>query len=142
MRLTNRSLIASQHKHKNCSPCNTFKCSLYYQNVGFDDSQYIFSLFLEKPDCACTVSGDPHYRTFDGQMIHLMGICKYTLAKSTEDAPHFFTVEVKNEHRGNKRVSYTRMVDVKVSNVIIRLLPGHKMQVSHNVVCFFWWGLI
>ena len=86
--------------------------------------------FTEKPDCRCSVSGDPHYRTFDGQMIHFMGICKYTMATSTKDAPYFFAVEVKNEHRGNTRVSYTRMVDIKLSNVTIRLLPGHKMLVS------------
>ena len=63
-------------------------------------------------------------------MIHFMGICKYTMATSTKEASHFFAVEVKNEHRGNNRVSYTRMVDIKLPNVTIRLLPGYKMLVS------------
>ena len=93
-------------------------------------SDLFFKTFSVKPDCRCSVSGDPHYRTFDGEMIHFMGICKYTLAASTKEAPNFFAVEVKNEHRGNTRVSYTRLVDIKLKNVIIRLMPGNKMLVS------------
>lgn len=81
---------------------------------------------LRKDRCICTASGDPHYKTYDGQMIHFMGICKYILT-----AGKSFTVEVKNEHRGgSKRVSYTRMIDIKLGNVTIRLLKGKKILVS------------
>ena len=68
-------------------------------------------------------------------MIHFMGICKYTLSTST--AGKYFAVEVKNEHRyGSKRVSYTRMVDVKLQNVIIRLLPRRRIMVSICIIGF------
>ena len=65
-------------------------------------------------------------------MIHFMGICKYILAASTRKASHYFVVEVKNEHRGNTRVSYTRLVDIKLKGVTIRLMPGNKMLVSSD----------
>ena len=81
----------------------------------------------------CIGSGDPHYFTYDGQMIHFMGICKYTLSTST--AGIYFAVEVKNEHRyGSTSVSYTRMVDVKINNDTIRLLPESKILVSICII--------
>ncbi|XP_036356796.1 zonadhesin-like [Octopus sinensis] len=81
--------------------------------------------------CICKVSGDPHYRAFDGQMIHFMGTCKYTLA-TIKKGPNntYFSVEVKNEHRGNNRISCTRLVDVKLTDFTIRLLPANKILIN------------
>ena len=81
--------------------------------------------------CTCSASSDPHYRTYDGQMIHFMGVCKYTMTKSlTKNDPCAFSVEVKNEHRGrNRRVAYTRAVDVRIYGKLVRLAPGHKVYV-------------
>ena len=57
-----------------------------------------------------------------------MGICTYTMVKSTGvDKCGGFRVEVKNEHRGNKRVSFTRYVDVILKDTIIHL--GRKNQI-------------
>lgn len=83
--------------------------------------------------CTCSATGDPHYRTYDGQMIHFMGVCKYLMTKSlTKNDPCAFSVEVKNEHRGrNRRVAYTRSVDVKIYGKVVRLAPGHKVFVRH-----------
>uniref|UniRef100_A0A3Q3LWL0 Zonadhesin, like n=1 Tax=Labrus bergylta TaxID=56723 RepID=A0A3Q3LWL0_9LABR len=59
----------------------------------------------------CTVSGDPHYTSFDKRTHHYMGACSYTLTKpcnASSDLP-YFTVDTQNEHRGsNKKVSYVR----------------------------------
>ncbi|XP_029645815.1 zonadhesin [Octopus sinensis] len=94
----------------------------------------------EKPplkcnNCKCSASGDPHYRTFDGQLIHFMGTCKYTLARSLQSkGAGFFNVEVKNENRGNAKVSYTRMVDIILEGVRIRLLPKLKIRVNNRNV--------
>jgi fructose-1,6-bisphosphatase len=44
--------------------------------------------------CTCMASGDPHYKTYDGQMIHFMGTCKYTLTKTTKDFNIFFVASL------------------------------------------------
>lgn len=60
-----------------------------------------------------------------------MGTCKYTLAtiKATS-GNSYFAVQVKNEHRGNTRVAYTRLVDLKLHGVTVRFLQGNKLMVS------------
>ncbi|XP_062571037.1 zonadhesin-like [Saccostrea cucullata] len=81
--------------------------------------------------CTCSASGDPHYKTYDGQMIHFMGICKYTLTKVKNSRSNEFNVEVKNEHRGSSRsVSYTRLVDVKLGKNTIRLHKKHQVYLN------------
>ncbi|XP_036357551.1 uncharacterized protein LOC115209496 [Octopus sinensis] len=107
---------------------NSYKCTCKAGYSGTNCDTVI-------PDCVCKVSGDPHYATFDGQLIHFMGTCKYTLASTTKGSSLMaFSVEAKNEHRfNNKKVSYIRMVDVKVNGVTLRLLPGHTVLVNKQI---------
>ncbi|KAK3092565.1 hypothetical protein FSP39_004471 [Pinctada imbricata] len=86
----------------------------------------------KEKSCLCMASGDPHYKTYDGNIIHFMGSCRYTLTKSTKNGDACaFNVEVKNEHRGqNTRVSYTRYVDVQIYGLSVRLLPKGKVLVN------------
>ncbi|KAK3093006.1 hypothetical protein FSP39_009936 [Pinctada imbricata] len=84
------------------------------------------------PDlCTCRASGDPHYKTFDGQWIHFQGICKYLLTELINAYdPCWFSVSVKNENRGNKRVSFTRSVDVQLKKTRIRLRKNGQVEVD------------
>ncbi|XP_071334202.1 zonadhesin, like isoform X3 [Trachinotus anak] len=85
----------------------------------------------------CSVSGDPHYTTFDKHTHHYMGACSYTMTKPcnvSSDLP-YFTVDTQNEHRGsNKKVSYVRAVMINVNGVSVILGKGRKVQVNGTVV--------
>ncbi|XP_036357280.1 von Willebrand factor-like isoform X3 [Octopus sinensis] len=114
----------------------TYKCSCRRGFVGRQCTIVSFQAPAPLTSlCQCRAVGDPHYRTFDGQMIHFMGSCKYTLA-STINGTRLsnFNVEVKNEHRGYKRVSYTRLVDIKINGVTLRLYPKHRIAVNNELL--------
>ncbi|TMS02031.1 Zonadhesin [Larimichthys crocea] len=85
----------------------------------------------------CSVSGDPHYTTFDKHTHHYMGACSYTLTKPCNVSSNlpYFTVDTQNEHRGsNKKVSYVRAVVINVSGVTVILGKGRTVQVNGTVV--------
>ncbi|XP_072311915.1 IgGFc-binding protein-like [Eucyclogobius newberryi] len=72
----------------------------------------------------CTISGDPHYTTFDGKRHHFQGACTYVLSEQCgSDLPHY-RVEGSNEHRGSK-ATWTRLVKIFVYNQTIELVKGH-----------------
>ncbi|MFT7810023.1 zonadhesin-like [Arapaima gigas] len=81
----------------------------------------------------CSVSGDPHYTTFDKKIHHFQGSCSYTLVQPcnvTSGLP-YFSVDTQNEHRGSiKYVSYVRAVIVKVQGTKIILSKGRRVQVN------------
>ncbi|XP_058252073.1 zonadhesin, like isoform X1 [Hemibagrus wyckioides] len=81
----------------------------------------------------CSVSGDPHYTSFDKRVHHFMGSCSYTLTKpcsETSGIP-YFTVDTQNEHRSNnKKVSYVKSVIINVYGSKIILDKGRKVQVN------------
>ncbi|XP_061446246.1 zonadhesin [Rhineura floridana] len=81
----------------------------------------------------CTISGDPHYTTYDGRLFHFMGTCTYLLSalcNATSGLPTFRIVAT-NEHRGgNKQVSYVKSVSVEVYGIQIVLLKGRRVTVD------------
>ena len=121
---------------------NIFDCSLYSFSALF-----VFKISVVKTYsisfvvsvagmCTCTMSGDPHYRTFDGYMIHFMGQCKYTVAESMlpDDACKFH-VKVKNTKRGRptSRVTWTKYVYIEFAGEIIRYnSPRNMIQVGRS----------
>ncbi|KAJ0055940.1 hypothetical protein NL108_016698 [Boleophthalmus pectinirostris] len=85
----------------------------------------------------CSVSGDPHYTTYDKRTHHYMGACSYTLTEPcnvTSGLP-YFSVYTQNEHRGsNRKVSYVRAVGITVNNITVVLGKSRTVQVNGRVV--------
>ncbi|KAK3093998.1 hypothetical protein FSP39_022729 [Pinctada imbricata] len=113
------------------------KCQLYSSNDVYKDPcpgvrKYLEVNYRCEKSCLCMASGDPHYKTYDGSIIHFMGICKYTMTKSKDSNDECaFNVEVKNERRGgNTRVSFTKSVDVTMYDKTVRILPQRKVLIS------------
>lgn len=72
----------------------------------------------------CTISGDPHYYTFDNAVFHFQGTCTYVLSEQCGLGLPYYRVEGKNEHRGSTQVAWTRLVKVYVYNETIELVKG------------------
>ncbi|XP_041941221.1 alpha-tectorin-like isoform X1 [Alosa sapidissima] len=80
----------------------------------------------------CTISGDPHYYTFDGSVFHFQGTCTYVLSEACGNGLPYYRIEGKNEHRGSTHVSWTRLVRVWVYDEEIELVKGNQYQAMVN----------
>ncbi|XP_030611107.1 IgGFc-binding protein [Archocentrus centrarchus] len=84
------------------------------------------------PRGTCTISGDPHYYTFDNTVFHFQGTCTYVLSEQCNSELPYYRVEGKNEHRGSTRVAWTRLVKVHVYNDTIELVKGRRGEAKVN----------
>ncbi|XP_053464571.1 kielin/chordin-like protein isoform X2 [Nycticebus coucang] len=86
---------------------------------------------LPRP-ASCMAFGDPHYRTFDGRLLHFQGSCRYVLAKDCGSGD--FSVHVTNDNRGRTGVSWTQEVAVLLGDVKVQLLQGRAVTVDGRPV--------
>ncbi|XP_071783371.2 kielin/chordin-like protein [Centroberyx gerrardi] len=86
---------------------------------------------LPRP-ATCIAFGDPHYRTFDGRMLHFQGACTYVLAQDCEGGD--FSIHATNDDRGRKGVSWTKEVTVFIADVTVQLLQDWVVKVNDEVV--------
>ncbi|XP_056681256.1 IgGFc-binding protein-like isoform X1 [Monodelphis domestica] len=89
---------------------------------------------LRGGDGSLWVSGDPHYRTFDGVAFTARGACRYTLTRSCRARPWppAFAVHIHNEHLSSIAGAWTRHVEVDMYGLKIVMaakVPG-KVQVN------------
>ncbi|XP_068507212.1 kielin/chordin-like protein isoform X1 [Syngnathus scovelli] len=80
----------------------------------------------------CIAFGDPHYRTFDGRMLHFQGACTYVLAQDCQGGD--FSIHVTNDDRGRQGVSWTKEVTVFIGDVTVRLLQDWLVKVDDETV--------
>ncbi|XP_058385545.1 kielin/chordin-like protein isoform X2 [Diceros bicornis minor] len=86
---------------------------------------------LPRP-ASCMAFGDPHYRTFDGRLLHFQGSCSYVLARDCRGGD--FSVHVTNDDRGRSGVAWTQEVTVLLEDVAVRLLQGGAVTVDGRPV--------
>ncbi|XP_063676879.1 SCO-spondin-like [Bolinopsis microptera] len=119
-----------------CSSIGETECSCIEQEVtceateeGYydEDCQFLCSRLPGN----CLVTGDPHYKTFDGYRHDFQGgNCRFSLVK-TED----FEVVGTNKHRdGNKNVAWNDAVEVFFQSVKLYLGPAGEVKVGDEAV--------
>ncbi|XP_030044013.1 zonadhesin [Microcaecilia unicolor] len=114
-------------KQSNQTVCQSWACS-QEETCGLLNNVY----GCHPTDWAsCYVSGDPHYMSFDGRLLSFMGTCTYTLASACKDFKGpAFSVEGKNEDRGQEGASYLRKVNVTVDGITITLMKSRRTLID------------
>ncbi|KAI7809150.1 putative IgGFc-binding protein-like, partial [Triplophysa rosa] len=97
-------------------PCDTVKCR--------EREECRKGVCVPVSSATCHAVGDPHFKTFDGKLFDFQGTCSYVMVNNTKPQKGLtpFAVLIKNNHRGNNRVAYVRVVSV--------LVYGHTVVAS------------
>ncbi|KAM9299516.1 IgGFc-binding protein-like [Gastrophryne carolinensis] len=80
----------------------------------------------------CIAEGNLHYRSFDKKRFSYKGTCIYQLVNvtSTDSSLIPFSITVQNGQRGNKAVSFTKDVTMKIYSKTIALSRDHPKKIK------------
>ncbi|XP_034974623.2 IgGFc-binding protein-like [Zootoca vivipara] len=96
-----------------CDGPSDFRCVPASCNLGQKCAAKDGKLGCHTQWGTCTVTGDPHYFTFDGAVAHFQGTCAYEISRTCHPSPPFFyRVVAENRHQANPRVSFVSRVEV------------------------------
>ncbi|KAL8220178.1 UNVERIFIED_CONTAM: hypothetical protein K2H54_040063, partial [Gekko kuhli] len=133
------------HKRCRCDGPSKFHCIPGGCSPGQKCAIKDGKLGCQNQPATCTVTGDPHYFTFDGAVAHFQGPCAYELSRTCHASPPFFRVVAKNRSRGgNSHVSFVTQVEVWLHNgslsahIVLRNgqiveVNQQRVQLPHNL---------
>ncbi|KAM6427527.1 alpha-tectorin-like [Liasis olivaceus] len=138
-KIGDRVWLSGCHEQCTCYGPSDFRCIAASCNPGQKCTVKDGKLGCHSPWGTCTVTGDPHYFTFDGSVAHFQGTCAYEISKTCNaSSPFFYRVVAENRHRGNPWVSFVTRVEIWLKSSILAfhivLRSGQIVEVNQEMV--------
>ncbi|XP_061453706.1 IgGFc-binding protein-like [Rhineura floridana] len=134
-KIGDRVWLPGCRKRCSCEGPSDFHCVPASCNLGQECTVKDEKLGCHTQWGTCTVTGDPHYFTFDGAVTHFQGTCAYEISRTSHPSPpFFFRVVAENRHQGNPRVSFVTRVEVwlKSGAFSFHIILGSGQMVEVN----------